>query len=196
MATGYLTGTMVHSLVLAPGTAAWWYCLCFMAVLWRSARQGCFGIAVCSLAKSLVWWAEGLLWIVPISGQALLKREHGSSTGWLLQTTGFIADLHITFARAVLVPYVLPWTRQETEMGRSWAKLTASFAWLELNKSGHVFLILFCFVFFVFIHLKDMPVTWTLEKADPGEDPRSGLPLLQFQTATSGDWVCCFPAEW
>lgn len=89
------------SLVLAAGTAAWWYCLGFVAVLWRCARQGCFGMRVCSPAKSLLWWAEGGVWTVPISGQALLKTEQRYCTGWLLQSTGFIADLHITFARPV-----------------------------------------------------------------------------------------------
>lgn len=52
--------------------------------------------------------------------------------------------------------------------------------------------------FFLFLYLYTWicmwiwmsPVTWTLEKADPEEDLRPGLPLLQFQTATSGDWVC------
>lgn len=35
---------------------------------------------------------------------------------------------------------------------------------------------------FIFIHLNDTPVTWTLEKAEPGEEPR-----LQCQIATASD---------
>lgn len=183
-----LPGRNSGSFVLAAETAAWWYCLDFMAVLWKCVIQGCFGMGVCSSAESLVWWSEGWLWTVPISGQAFLEEYPCSVFGWLLQTTGFTADLHVTFARPVWVPCVLPWSKQETEMGRSWAKL-ASLAWLEFNKPGHVFLIFF--FSFVFIHLNGTPVTWTLEEADPGEDLRSGLPLLRFQTATSGDWRVC-----
>lgn len=176
------------SLVLAAGTAAWWYCLGFVAVLWRCARQGCFGMRVCSPAKSLLWWAEGWFWTVPISGQALLKTEQRYCTGWLLQSTGFIADLH-----HLCQACVLPWSRQDTEMGRSWANWQPHLSDWNLTS-----LATFSWFFFfnIFVHLNDTLVTWTLEKADPGEDPRPGLPLLQFQTATSGDWVCCFPAEW
>lgn len=165
-----------------------------MAVLWRCARQGCFGMAICSPAKSLVWWAEGWLWTSSISGQALLKREQGSSTGWLLQTTGIIADLYITFARPVWVPYVLPWPRQETD-GEILSK-TDNFTCLTGTKQAWPCFLDFFFFLFLYLYtwicmwIWMSPVTWTLEKADPGEDLRPGLLLLQFQTATSGDWVC------
>lgn len=170
-----------------------------MAVLWRCARQGCFGMAICSPAKSLVWWAEGWLWTSSISGQALLKREQGSSTGWLLQTTGIIADLYITFARPVWVPYVLPWPRQETD-GEILSK-TDNFTCLTGTKQAWpCFLDFFFFPFFVFIHLNmyvNMDVTCNLNsgKGRPGRGPKAwpasaAIPDSHFR------WLSLFfPAE-
>lgn len=45
-------------------------------------------------------------------------------------------------------------------------------AWPKLNKPGQAFLS------FIFIHLNDTPVTWTLEKADPGEEPRPAFAAI------------------
>lgn len=65
-----LPGRSSGSLVLATGTAAWWCCLGFMALLWGCARQRCFGMGVSSLATCLMgrrlaldcsyWWPGSL----------------------------------------------------------------------------------------------------------------------------------------
>lgn len=108
MATGYLAGAVVPlcwTLEQLHGGIAWWIC---------------FGMGVCSPAKSLVRWAEAWLWTVPVSGQVLLKQRTGIFC-WVAFTNHrvSIADLHFTFARPVWVPCVLPWPRQEMDVGRS-----------------------------------------------------------------------------
>lgn len=65
--------------------------------------------------KSLVSGAEGWLWTVLISGQAILTREQGYSARWLLHSTGHLLltfpspfpPLHGCF-------YTLPWIRQKS----------------------------------------------------------------------------------
>lgn len=116
-----LPGRNASSLVLAAGMAARSYRLhrgtAWALVLFHKDLQDRDALGWESLlpAKSLVSWAEGWLWAVLTSGQAVLTREQGYSGRRFLHATGCLL---LTFP-SPLPPlhgcfYALPWIRQKS----------------------------------------------------------------------------------
>lgn len=161
------------------------------AVLQRLPRQGCFGMGCSSPSQVTGLVGTGLAWAVHIGGQALKNRN--------VLRDGFYTpqcwpSRHLCCACTGAFRHYLGQVKKQ--VGSSFtlevlSKTNSLTAWPKLNKPGQAFLN------FIFICLNDTPVTWTLEKTDPGEELRSSLPLLQFQIApSSGSEPVAFPAEW